>query len=252
MEAIMAEELVAALGPMKLSLLGIAFALVLVLPIAGGLRRTEPASAAVLFNAADPGAEDFVRRQIAGFQQGRPDYSQMAPELAAISREQADQVVAMMRIFGPLREVRFLGRDVDGANVFVVVFEKMRTLWAVTLSGGKVSRAGWGQGYGRETLAGPSPGTEASLRRYIASLQAGKPNLGEMTPGQADSVTRQAPTLIAMMQSFGALKSLTYKGVRAPGLDVYDARFARGHAEWMIAPLTPDGKVQARGFKVLP
>jgi len=95
----------------------------------------------------------------------------------------------------------------------------------------------------------PSPGTEASLRRYVVSLEKGAPNYEEMTPALADLVRAQLPTTLAQIAQLGRLQSLTFKRVDPNGMDVYDVAFDNGRVIWMIAPLTADGKVAARGFR---
>jgi beta-lactamase regulating signal transducer with metallopeptidase domain len=98
----------------------------------------------------------------------------------------------------------------------------------------------------------PSPGTEASLRRYIDSLQKGQPNYDEMSPTRAATERRELPIILPIVQKAGAFKSLTFKEVGEDGLDVYDATFEHAHFEWYIAPLSADGKVVGRGFQELP
>lgn len=50
---------------------------------------------------------------------------------------------------------------------------------------------------------------------------------------------------LANVHKLGAFESLTFKGVSKQGIDVYDATFAQGELEFMIAPLGPDGKIQS-------
>jgi beta-lactamase regulating signal transducer with metallopeptidase domain len=97
----------------------------------------------------------------------------------------------------------------------------------------------------------PSPGTEASLRRFIDSMQSGQPNYEEMTPQLAAANRSQVSRTGPLMQSFGALKSLTFRTVNAQGMDVYDAVFEQASVEFVIAPLTSDGKVTARAWHKL-
>jgi len=40
----------------------------------------------------------------------------------------------------------------------------------------------------------------------------------------------------------------TFRSVSPEGMDIYDLEFEHGRVEARIAPLTPDGKVQLRGF----
>jgi hypothetical protein len=97
----------------------------------------------------------------------------------------------------------------------------------------------------------PSPGTEESLRRFIESMQRGQPNYDEMTPPLAAANRSQVSRTGPLMQSLGALKSITFRTVNAQGWDVYDASFEKGRAEFSIAPLTSDGKVTARAWHIL-
>jgi hypothetical protein len=97
----------------------------------------------------------------------------------------------------------------------------------------------------------PSPGTEDSLRRFIDSMQRGQPNYDEMTPLLAAANRSQVSRTGPRMQSLGALKSITFRTVNAQGFDVYDATFEQGRVEFTIAPLTSDGKVTTRSWRVL-
>jgi hypothetical protein len=53
------------------------------------------------------------------------------------------------------------------------------------------------------------------------------------------------------MKELGALKSVTYDHGTEDGADVYLVAFEHGQAEWTIGPLTPDGKVEKRQFRLL-
>lgn len=97
----------------------------------------------------------------------------------------------------------------------------------------------------------PSPGTRASLLRYIDSLEKGQPNYQEMTPELAALVRKELPLVEGTIRKMGAFQSLQFKQVNAAGMDTYDANFAHGRLEYAIAPLSADGKVVARGFRVL-
>jgi hypothetical protein len=96
-----------------------------------------------------------------------------------------------------------------------------------------------------------SPGTEASLRRYIDSLESGQPNYAEMSALLAADVKRQLPTIMDTIRNLGTFRSLTYEGVDQSGSDVYDAIFEHGRLEWRVAPLAGDGKVIERHFRRL-
>ena len=98
----------------------------------------------------------------------------------------------------------------------------------------------------------PSPGTAESLRRYIDSLEAGKPNYGEMSPQLAAAVRRQLPMIEDIIHRVGTFQFMMFKGVGQDGMDVYDVTFEHGQLEWRIAPLSSDGRVLMRGFHELP
>ena len=53
----------------------------------------------------------------------------------------------------------------------------------------------------------PSPNTEASARRYIASLENGTPNYDEMEPRVAEEQHHTLPNELAEIHDLGALKS---------------------------------------------
>jgi hypothetical protein len=96
------------------------------------------------------------------------------------------------------------------------------------------------------------PGTEASLRRYIDSMQRGQPNYDEMTPELAAATRAQFSGSVPFMQSLGALQSLTFRVKGARGRDIFDAAFEKRRAEFTIGPLTAEGKVAFRSWRVLP
>jgi len=103
-----------------------------------------------------------------------------------------------------------------------------------------------------QTQSQPHTGTAASLRRYIDSLEAGKPNYDEMSPQMAEVVRQQLPQIEEIIHRMGAFQSMVFQGVGPGGMDVYRVTFEHGQIEWHIAPLSSDGKVQGRGFHELP
>jgi pimeloyl-ACP methyl ester carboxylesterase len=94
--------------------------------------------------------------------------------------------------------------------------------------------------------AAPHPDREASIRRYVESLERGAPNYDEMTPAVATDVRQELPQLLQFIKSMGAFKSIGYKHGTEDGADVYLVTFEHGQAEWTIGPLSADGKVQKR------
>ena len=99
----------------------------------------------------------------------------------------------------------------------------------------------------------PSPGTDASLRRFITSWEEkGRPNYDDMEPGLAEAARKQAPQTAQIIQQLGAFESLTFVRVNPIGMDIYQGTFAHGEAEFTIAPLDSNGKVVERRWRVLP
>ena len=92
----------------------------------------------------------------------------------------------------------------------------------------------------------PSPGTEASLHRWIDAMENGEPNYSEMSPSLAEAAREQWPRTGQLVQQLGALTSLVFERVAPNGWDVYLGTFAHGRAEFNIAPLDADGKVRGR------
>jgi hypothetical protein len=97
-----------------------------------------------------------------------------------------------------------------------------------------------------------SPGTEAALRFSLQSLEAGTPDLSNMTPTLAAITKPQLPNMLATIQSLGALQSITFMTVAPGGADIYDVKFARGAMEWRVMPLNRDGKIEGMGGRPLP
>jgi CubicO group peptidase (beta-lactamase class C family) len=95
----------------------------------------------------------------------------------------------------------------------------------------------------------PTPGAEAALRRTIQELQAGEPNYDLMVPAFADVTRQQLPQLKAALGQWGAVQSVTFKGVDPQGgADIYSVKFANASTEWRIV-LTPDGKTAGMLFR---
>ncbi len=87
----------------------------------------------------------------------------------------------------------------------------------------------------------PTAGTEAALRLLVAGLASGAPDYDKLSPQFAETVRRDLPMTHGMFQSFGALKSITYRGRGAMGDDTYDLVFAHG-AVIMSARLDAEGR----------
>ena len=78
------------------------------------------------------------------------------------------------------------------------------------------------------------PATEAALRRTIDELRSGKPDYDRMSPTQAFITKLQLSELHGAVNTFGALKSVTFKGVGPGGADIYDVAFDNHATQWRI------------------
>jgi len=95
-----------------------------------------------------------------------------------------------------------------------------------------------------------APGSEDALRRSIRELQAGAPDYERMSPLLALIIRRQLPQWKAVIDSYGALRSVQFKGVEQTGADIYEVDFEHAKTEWRIS-MGGEGKVDAVIFHPL-
>lgn len=86
------------------------------------------------------------------------------------------------------------------------------------------------------------------MRRLIDELYRGQPDYTQMSPAFADLTRQQLPQLQAAMQQLGTVQTVTFTGVAAGGLDMYEVKFENGAANVRIL-LDADGKVVAAGLQ---
>jgi beta-lactamase regulating signal transducer with metallopeptidase domain len=98
----------------------------------------------------------------------------------------------------------------------------------------------------------PNPGSEAALRTHIEAMLSGQPDYDQMGPLTARAVRENLPISEKYFQSFGALQSMTFKGVGVAGWDVYDVQFTSAETEWRILWDTGAGKIRGIGWHFLP
>lgn len=77
------------------------------------------------------GTEDALRHQIDGLMSGHPDYSRMAPNLAAGTRQMIADLHAKVASWGPVTSVKFVGVSKGGLDVFEVICRKARSKWEI-------------------------------------------------------------------------------------------------------------------------
>jgi beta-lactamase regulating signal transducer with metallopeptidase domain len=195
-----------------------------------------------------PGTEAALRHQLEGWLRHDPPMDNVTPEIAAIDREQQRFLQSTyFDQWGPIKSIRFTGVNANGLDVYDVRFAHGRGVFPVgpLAPDGKIVSWSITRAFDRSDDH-PSPGTEASIRRYIAAMQRNMPNYDEMLPFVAEQVRIQLPSLLAQFQELGKLQAIKFDRINRNGLDVYDVTFAHGRTLWRIAPLAADGKVQVR------
>jgi DNA-binding CsgD family transcriptional regulator len=132
---------------------------------------------------------------------------------------------------------------VVGVTIMIFVGAIMLAL----LQPAALSQAGNNQPVAAEELpitpaSAPTPGTEAVLRRLVAGLADGSPDLDKLSPEFAEIVRRDLPMTHPMFNAMGELKSMTFRGRGPMGDDVYDLKFAKGEVI-MSAKLDANGRM---------
>lgn len=83
--------------------------------------------------APTAGSEAALRGAIQGLQSGTPNYDQMSPQMAEVTRQQWPQLKAAIAQFGALQSVTFKSAGPGGADVYEVKFEHGATEWTIVL-----------------------------------------------------------------------------------------------------------------------
>lgn len=89
-----------------------------------------PAAPAPLGEPANPQSEEVLRTVIAAAQAGSIDYALIDPGLADRMREQEARILPLLRSFGTVQAVDFVGSQ-EGADQFVVTFANAVTQWVI-------------------------------------------------------------------------------------------------------------------------
>jgi len=221
-------------------LIGVLVALGSLLPAPAAVAQvSDPAQNKSGSEAAHPGTENWLRKQIAGWEKHQPAFEDMTEGLAADTRERQTDIQAKFDALGSMQSLKFSGVE-NGTDVYLVTFDHGALSCMVgPLAGGKAGSSLFG---GPTIRSGPSPGTEAAVRRLIAGYAAGLPAYEIMSPSLLQVVLPQQNTLVGAAKELGALKSLTFSKINPRWWDVYDAVYENGHAVWSITPLA-GGKV---------
>jgi hypothetical protein len=94
----------------------------------------------------------------------------------------------------------------------------------------------------------PTPGSKELVLRGVINMQRGRPSYDRMSPALAARVARQADDIRSMLDAFGPVESIFFRGVGPGGYDVYGVKFAKGFAEVRIL-LNADGKAEDVTFR---
>jgi hypothetical protein len=197
-----------------------------------------------------PGTEAAVRALIRGYAGGFPTYQIMSPSLLQAVLPQQSSLVGAEKELGGLKTLTFSKINARWWDVYEAVYENGHAVWSIApLSGDKVGSFLISE----QTLnaSTPHPNREASLRRYVESLERGVPNYDEMPPEGVAAIRRNLPNILAAIRPLGQLRSIAFDHSAPNDTDVYLVTFERGKAEWDMGPLSPDGKVTRRNFRVL-
>jgi hypothetical protein len=95
----------------------------------------------------------------------------------------------------------------------------------------------------------PFPGGEEIARKELEQLGAGKPDYNRMSPSLAAATRTQLPQMQSTISGLGELKSVSFKGVGPGGMDIYEAKFEHGSAEYRFM-LSSDGKIDGALFRL--
>jgi hypothetical protein len=92
-----------------------------------------------------PGAEEKLRRFIAGLQSGMPTYEDLFPNLANNMRNNIDRWRAQAESWGALKSITLVSITPDNADVFEAQFEKAKIRFMfMTQPDGKIGPMGFG------------------------------------------------------------------------------------------------------------
>jgi hypothetical protein len=93
----------------------------------------------------------------------------------------------------------------------------------------------------------PQPGGEAAVRSLLSGIAAGKPDYARMSDGLSKIVKDDLDFFSTGMRAFGEVRSITFTGVAATGLDDYQVRSATATKRFSVY-VGPDGKIMTASF----
>lgn len=96
-------------------------------------------------NVPSPGTEDSIRRFIEAEQNGRPNYEEMIPPLAAENRSEQPGNMQRMQRLGALQSLKFVRVNPMGMDTYLATFAQGQALFAIAPldADGKVAGRSW-------------------------------------------------------------------------------------------------------------
>jgi hypothetical protein len=91
----------------------------------------------------DPRTEAVLRRLVEELRRGQPDYDQMSPSFADVTRQQLPQIQGALQQLGAMQSVTFKGVGPGGADIYEAKFENGGLELRILLSAeGKIDAVG--------------------------------------------------------------------------------------------------------------
>ena len=90
-----------------------------------------------------PGTEAALRRLFEGVASGQPNYADMAPALAAATREQLPHLQPFLADLGAIESTRFLGVGAQGEDVYSMRHENGASHWRIALDAKGIISSAW-------------------------------------------------------------------------------------------------------------
>jgi CubicO group peptidase (beta-lactamase class C family) len=80
----------------------------------------------------------------------------------------------------------------------------------------------------------PDPAGEAAVARIIEEWRTGAPDYARLSPGLARVIRQQLADLQTLVKDFGAVRTISFKGVTPSGADIYDVVLGSHTMQWQI------------------
>jgi CubicO group peptidase (beta-lactamase class C family) len=139
------------------------------------------------------------------------------------------------------------GGGIEGFNTALTYYpeSKLTVVVLANLNGGapdQIASQLVRLAYGDSVVQTATTVSEAALRRLIQEVRSGNPAYDRMSQGLASVTRQQLPQLQSMLNQFGDIQTMSFKGVGPDGADIYRVDFAKGSLEFRIG-LAPDGRI---------